>query len=98
MYKFCLLLGFFALFADLGVHNLVFIVKILREASRGHVLDLSFEDFGDGVAHLLEDVEEEHEFVLALLTVRHVIIQIVNASLQLLIFREDLTSLLRLVL
>lgn len=65
------------------MHHFVLVVKILGETAGRHVFDFPLENLRDWVAHLLEDVEEEHEFVLALLAVRHVFVQLVYGCLQL---------------
>ena len=80
------------------MHDLVLVVEVLREATRGDILDLPLEHFGNGITHLLQNVQEEHQLVLSLLAIRHVLIELVNSRLQLLVLLEDAPSLLRLPL
>ena len=68
------------------MHNLVLVVEVFGKAARWNIFDLTLEHFTDGVSHLLQDVQEEHELVFSLLTIRHVFIELVNRDLQLLVF------------
>ena len=54
--KSSLLFRLLPFFPELGVHNLVLIIKVLWESTGWYVFDLSFEHFWNGVAHLLENV------------------------------------------
>ena len=92
------LLCLFALFPELGMHHFVLIIEVFGEAACGNVFDLALEHFADGVSHLLQDVQEEHELVLSLLSICHVFIELVNCDLQLLVFRENFAALIRLTL
>ena len=60
------------------MHLVILVIEVLGEARGWHVFNFALEDFRDGVAHLLEDVQEEHQFVLTLLTVRHVFVELVD--------------------
>ena len=80
------------------MHHLVLVIEVLGESARRHILDLPFKDFRDGVAHLLENVEEEHELVLSLLAVRHVLVELVDGGLELLVLLEHFPPLVRLPL
>ena len=89
-----LLLSLFALLPQLGMHHLVLVIKVLGEAARRHILDLTFEHLADGVSHLLEDVQEEHQLVLSLLPIRHVLVEFIDCTLQLLVLMEDFATFL----
>lgn len=78
------------------MHHFILVIEVLRETACRHILDFSLKDFRDGVSHLLEDVKEEHEFVLALLPVRHVLVEFVDGRLQLLILLKDFPTLITL--
>ena len=80
------------------MHHLVFIIKVLGESTCGYVLNLTFKDFRYGIAHLLQDVQEEHKLVLSLLAICHVFSQLFNRTLQVLILLHDLSSLFTLLL
>ena len=63
------------------MHLIVLIVEILAETRCWDILNLALKDLRDRVAHLLQDVEEEHQFVFTLLAIGHVIIELINGQL-----------------
>lgn len=68
------------------MHHLVLIIEVFGKAAGWNIFDLALEHFTDGVSHLLQDVQEEHELVFSLLSIRHVFIELVNRDLQFLVF------------
>ena len=63
------------------MHLIVLIVEILAETRCWDILNLALEDLRDWIAHLLQDVKEEHQFVLTLLAVGHVLIELIDGQL-----------------
>ena len=80
------------------MHDFVLIIEILGESTSWNILDLPLKHFRDWIAHLLEDVQEEHKFVLPLLAICHVLCHLINGILQIFILLEHSLSLLRLLL
>ena len=78
------------------MHHFVLIVEILGEPTCRYIFYLSFEYFRDGVAHLLENVQEEHELVFSLLTIRHVFVELIDCRLELFVLLKDFPALIRL--
>ena len=75
------------------MHNFILIIKVLGEATRRHVFYLTFKHLRDWIAHLLENVEEEHELVFSLFTVGHVLVELINSGLQLFVLLENFSTL-----
>ena len=60
------------------MHDLVLIIEVLGEATCWNILDFPLKDLRYRVAHLLENVQEEHELVLSLLAVGHILVQLID--------------------
>ena len=80
------------------MHHLILIIKVLREPASRNIFDFSFKDFRDGVSHLLEYIQEEHEFIFSLFAISHVLIKLINGRLKFLILLVYLSALIRLTL
>ena len=80
------------------MHDFVFIIKVFGESACWYIFYLPFKYFRDWISHLLEYVEEEHEFIFSLLTISHIFSPLINCILEVLILLEYPFPLFRLFL
>jgi len=65
-----------SLLSYLSVQNFVVVVEIFRESGRGQVFDLRVEYVRNRQTIFLENVEEENELILSLLTIVYVFLEL----------------------
>ena len=84
-FSFCL----FPFLPKLGMHNFILIIEILWKSTCRHIFDFPLKHLRDRIAHLLQNIQKEHELILPLFAISHVFIQFLDSCLKFFVLLKD---------